>query len=456
MITTASARWLQRAFEIEGDEAGAVVPGFIMFLLLFAGYFMLRPVRETMGIAGGVDNLQWLFTGTFLATLAAMPLFGWVAARVRRRRILYWVFGFFTANLLLFALGFLLRPDDVWLARTFYIWLSVFNLIAISIAWSVLVDLFSSTQARCLFALMAAGASAGGLLGPLLGVGLVGVIGHSGLLMLSAALQVGSAFAARRVQRWHDAPRDRIAAPDRSASLPVASGESWREAPDRAGKSAEASQRSRPLGGSPFAGAVDVLRSPFLLGIALFVVLLASVTTFLYIEQARLVEATFSDKAAQTRVFGTIDAVVLALAILSQLFITGRLARRLGKGVLLVAVPLLAAAGFLWLALAPAFAVFAVVMVVRRAGEYALVRPGREMLWTSVADSAKYKAKNFVDTVIYRGADAVSSWLKAATDMLAAQPALVMLLDAGIAIAWAVNGRALSRAHAMRIATGFS
>jgi AAA family ATP:ADP antiporter len=190
-----------------------------------------------------------------------------------------------------------------------------------------------------------------------------------------------------------------------------------------------------------------VLRSPFMLGIALFVVLLASVTTFLYFEQARLVEAAFPDKTRQTQVFGTIDAVVQALAILTQLFLTGRIAQRLGIGVLLVAVPLAAAAGFLWLALAPTFAVFVVVMVIRRAGEYAFVRPGREMLWTAVSDSAKYKAKNFVDTVVYRGADAVSSWVKAGVDMLASQPAIAMLIGAGIALVWAANGRALARAH---------
>ena len=422
-------RWLTRSFNVEDDEVAPVVAGFSMFFLLFAGYFMLRPVRETMGITGGVDNLQWLFTGTFVATLAAMPLFGWIAARVRRRRILHWVFGFFTTNLVIFALGFLAWPDNVWLARAFYIWLSVFNLIALSVAWSVLVDVFATGQAKRLFALMAAGLSAGGLVGPLLGVVLVGPIGHSGLLFLSALLLVASAFAARVVQRWRDArPIPDFAVAGRT-DLP------------------SLSSREKPLGGSPFAGATDVLRSPYLLGIALFVLLLASVSTFLYFEQARLVEETFPLKTDQTRVFGTIDAIVQALAILSQLFITGRLAQRMGVGVLLVAVPLVTAAGFLWLALAPTFAVLAIVMVVRRAGEYAFVRPGREMLYTVVAPEAKYKAKNFNDTVVYRGADAVSGWVKTGVDMLAQQPAIAALLGALIALAWAATGAGLARAQ---------
>ena len=411
-------RWLQRAFSVEEDEAGAVIAGFVMFFLLFAGYFMLRPVRETMGIAGGVRNLQWLFTGTFVATLAAMPLFGWIAGRVRRRNILYWVYAFFVANLLAFAACFALKPDDPWIARAFYIWLSVFNLIAISVAWSVLVDVFTTAQSKRLFALMAGGASLGGLVGPMLGVFLVGPLGYSGLLLLSAMLLAAAAVAAWRVRRWRDArplPAD--------ASMPD----------------------QRPLGGSPFAGAIEVLKSPYLLGIGIFVLLLASVTTFLYFEQAALVEARFPDPKDQTRVFGTIDTVVQTLAILSQLFITGRVARRLGVGVLLVTVPLVVAAGFLWLAFAPVFAVLAVVMVVRRAGEYAFVRPGREMLYTVVAPEAKYKAKNFNDTVVYRGADAVSGWVKAGIDMFAQQPAVAMVIGSGIALVWAANGAWLAR-----------
>ncbi len=413
-------RLLTRSFDVEREEAGAVVAGFTLFFLLFAGYFMLRPVRETMGIAGGVDNLQWLFTGTFVATLAAMPLFGWVAGKVQRRRILYWVFGFFASNLLGFALGMFAQPDNIWLARAFYIWLSVFNLIAISVAWSVLVDVFAVAQAKRLFGLMAAGASLGGLTGPLLGVFLVGPIGHAGLLLLSAILLIAAAFAAHRVQRWGDAhPLD---------------------------DDAEA-QRQRPLGGSPFAGATEVLRSPYLLGIAVFVLLLASVSTFLYFEQARLVEATFPDPTQQTRVFGIIDIVVQSLAILSQLFLTGRIARTFGIGVLLVAVPLVIATGFLWLAFAPTFAVFVVVMVARRAGEYAFVRPGREMLYTVVPPEAKYKAKNFNDTVVYRGADAVSGWVKAGIDMVAQQPAIAMVIGAAIALVWGLTGGALARAQ---------
>jgi len=404
--------------KVEADEVEPLALGLALFFLLFAGYFMLRPVRETMGIAGGVQNLQWMFTGTFVATLAAMPLFGWLSARAARRRVFTFTLGFFATNLVLFALAFRLRPEGPWLARAFYIWLSVFNLLAVSVAWSVMADLFRISEAKRLFAPIAVGASVGGLVGPALGVAFVGSIGHAGLLLLSAALLLGTIISGRRLQSWRD----------RHPMGPH-----------------EARTRGKPLGGSPLAGASQVLRSPFLLGGAVFVLLLAATTTFLYFEQARLVEAVFPNRVDQTRIFGIIDMVVQGLAIVIQLFFTGRIAQRLGIGVLLVAVPLLVAAGFAWLALAPTFAVLAVVMIARRVGEYALVRPGREMLFTIVPVEEKYKAKNFIDTVVYRGADALSGWLKATIELLAHQPAVAALVGAAIAVAWAGTGAWLAR-----------
>ncbi|WP_227370250.1 NTP/NDP exchange transporter [Halomonas sp. M20] len=418
--------FLTRLLNLRPREAPPVLAGLALFFLLFTGYFMLRPVRETMGVAGGVDNLQWLFTGTFVSTLLVLPLFGWLASRVARRRILPYAYGFFIANLLLFAALFLGQPENPWLARTFYIWLSVFNLVAISLAWSVLADVFSTAQAKRLFGMMAGGASLGGLVGPSAGILLVAPLQHSGLLALAALLLAGSIGAAIWLYRWRD--RNPLAQHERPAE----------------------EERHVSLGGNPFDGAVEVARTPFLMGIALFVVLLASVSTFLYFEQAELVAERFPDPVQQTQVFGLIDMVVQALAIFTQVFLTGRIAQRLGIGVLLVAVPLVIAVGFVWLALAPTFAIFVVIMVARRFGEYALVRPGREMLYTVVSPQQKFKAKNFIDTVVYRGGDAISGWLKRALDLLAELPGLAMFIGAGIALTWAGTGFALGRAQQRR------
>ncbi|MDZ5605442.1 MFS transporter [Pseudomonas sp. RP23018S] len=412
---------LHRWLNITPGEGPAVIAGLTLFYLLFCGYFMLRPVRETMGVAGGVDNLQWLFTGTFLATLVCLPLFGWLASKVRRQRILPWTYGVFASHLLLFAWLLARDPDGLWQARAFYIWLSVFNLLAISLAWSVLADLFSSEQGKRLFGLLAAGASLGGLSGPILGTLLVAPLGHAGLVVLAALFLLGSMAAARYLQSW----RAHQPLPADSAPPP-----------------------SKPLGGNPWAGATAVLRSRYLLGIALFVVLLASVSTFLYFEQARIVSETFGDRTRQTQVFGMIDIAVQSLAILTQVFFTGRLAKRLGVGVLLMGVPLLMAVGFVALALVPTFTLFVLVMVVRRAGEYALVRPGREMLFTVLPAEDKYKAKNFIDTVVYRGGDALSGWLKRALDLLGDHPQAAMLIGALLAVGWGVSGRWLGRRQA--------
>jgi AAA family ATP:ADP antiporter len=412
-----SAR-LSSLFNIERGEIPAVTAGFGMFYLLFTGYFMLRPVRETMGIAGGVDNLQWLFTATFVATLVALPLFGWIASKVRRRRILAWTYAFFTLNLVAFATGFLIDPDNIWMARTFYVWLSMFNLLAISLAWSVLADILAASQAKRLFAMIAAGASLGGLTGPILGATLVAPIGHAGLLVLAAIFLAGSTLAAGWLHRWRD--RNPLAGH-------------------------EITPRGEPLGGHPFAGATAVLNSGYLAAIALFVILLAVVSTFLYFEQAKLVAETFPDKVRQTQVFGLIDTVVQTLTILIQVFLTGRIAERLGIGVLLVSVPLAMTAGFLWLAIAPVFAVLALAMVARRVGEYALVRPGREMLFAVAAPDEKYKAKNFIDTVVYRGGDAIGGWVKRGLDVFAESPAFAMVIGAGIALGWAATGGYLGR-----------
>ncbi|SPR99926.1 NTP/NDP exchange transporter [Cupriavidus taiwanensis] len=419
---------LWRGFGVRSNEAGAVVAGFLFFFCLFASYFMLRPVRETMGIAGGVKNLQWLFTATFVVMLAAIPLYGAVCARLPRRRFVPWVYAFFIANLLAFAMATRALPDNVWLARVFYVWLSVFNLFVVSVAWSLMADVFRPEQARRLFALLAAGASAGGLAGPVLGGWLVPHIGLTGLMLLSAALLAATLPGVGWLFGW----RRRAGAGVGPPGQPVASA---------------TQDPANPIGGGLLAGLSLLLRSRYLLGIALFVILLATASTFLYFEQARLVAEVFPERTRQTQVFSALDAVVQALTILVQLFFTGRMARRYGVTVLLTAVPLAVAAGFVVLALLPTFGVLAGVMILRRVGEYALLRPGREMLFTVVDAETKYKAKNVIDTAVYRAGDAVSAWVKTGIDALSGHPATVALAGAMLALAWAGLGWWLGRRH---------
>lgn len=398
------------------NELGPALLGFLLFLCLFAGYFMLRPIRESMGIAAGVENLQWLFTLTFIVTLVAVPLFAWLSSRVARLRLIDWVYGFFAINLLTFVGLFQFMPDSTWLARVFYVWISVYNLFVVSVAWSLMADVFDSEQAKRLFAFIAAGASVGGLLGPALSAMLIGSVGASGLMLLAALLLGVTLVLKQALMRWREE-----GGAGRPGAAPTQS--PW-----------------RPLAGNPFSGMTAVLGSPYLLGIAGFVVLLATVTTFLYFEQARLVAERFPDRESQVRVFGTLDFIVQAGALVSQLFITGRIAPKVGVRGLLAIVPLLMCVGFVALALSPGFALLAVLMIVRRIGEYAFIRPGREMLFAPLDAESKYKAKNFIDTVVYRGGDAVSGWAKSLLDMLAQGAGLAALIGAGCALLWAYLG----------------
>ena len=411
----------RRALGAQAGELAAVCAGFALFFCLFAGYFMLRPVRETLGITAGVEHLQWLFTATFLIMLAAVPVFGALSARVQRARLLPWVYGFFIVNLLAFAFGFANNAANVWLARVFYVWISVFNLFAVSLAWSLMADTLRAEQAKRLFPPIAAGASVGGLLGPLAGAALVGEIGLAGLALVAAALLGASLVAVHTLLRW----RSRLGAGHELAH----------DSPTRA------------MGGGVFAGLLLIVRSPFLLGISVFVVLLSTTATFLYFEQARVVAASFPDPIRQTQVFGLLDATVQALTLVTQVFITGRLAARYGVGILLTGVPVVITLGLLALAVAPGFGVLAMVMVLRRVGEYALVRPGREMLFTRLDIETKYKAKTVIDTAVYRGSDAVSGWLKVGIDALGAGAWLVALTGAAVATLWAVLGWRLGRVH---------
>ncbi|WP_271408351.1 NTP/NDP exchange transporter [Pseudomonas sp. Q1-7] len=413
---------LHRAIHARAGELAPALAAFTLLLCLFGGYFMLRPVRETMGIAGGVENLQWLFSATFVAMLLAVPAYGWLNARVPRRVFLDCVYLFFATHLLGFAWLLWRTPDPLWTARAFYVWLSVYNLFVVSLAWSLLADVFDRRQSRRLFPAIAAGASLGGLLGPLAGGLLVGILGTAGLLVLAALLLLPTLPLRRYLMAWRSKG---------GAGRP----------------GAETEPPERPVPGNPFAGISLVLGSPYLLGICAFVLLLTCTSTFLYFEQARLVAALFPDSQQQVRVFSLIDVLVQALSLACQLFVAGRVAQRFGVGALLAVVPLLVALGFLALALLPQFAVLATVMVLRRVGEYAFVRPGREMLFVPLGAQQKYRAKNFIDTVVYRGGDALSAWLKALLDGIGLGAALVALVGAGVALAWSALGWRLGRRH---------
>ena len=416
---------LRRLVDARAAEVGALLGSFAYFFCLLCSYYILRPVREEMGITGGVKNLPWLFTGTFVAMLAAVPLYAAVVARWPRRRFIPVVYRFFALNIV--AFWALLRHDAaaVHAARAFYIWTSVFNLFVVSVFWGFMADLWRSEQGKRLFGFVAAGGSAGALVGPLIASLVVGRVGVVNLLLLSAAVLELATLCASRLAR---------AAPARDAQ----------QAPPAAGEARGGEER---VGRGLWSGLRPVFRSPYLLGISGITLLTTLTSTVLYWQQMHVIAAQIPDRAARTALFANMDLLTNGLSLVMQAVITGRVMRRLGLFWALAAVPAVSAVGFLGLSVAPVIGVFVALQVARRAAHYGLERPAREVLFTVVPREEKYTSKGFIDTVVYRGGDAASVW---ACDALggvigAAGLSLGMLPIAG---AWLVLNGFLTRRQA--------
>ncbi|WP_424133972.1 NTP/NDP exchange transporter [Roseomonas chloroacetimidivorans] len=375
---------LRRIIDVRPAEARALAWSWLYVFSLFLAYYVLRPIRDELGVAGGVRNLPWLFTGTLVAMLAVNPLFAYAVRRWPRERFIAIAYRFFMLNLLVFmALLAVATPEQhVWIGRAFFIWVSVFNLFVVSIFWSFVVDVFDGEQGKRLFGFLAAGATLGGIAGSSLTSGFVERIGQTWLLLASILLLEVAVFAVRRLSRISDAFQRPVQGDD----------------PHKA------------VGGGIFAGMTHTFRSPYLLGIGFFILFYSVTSTFLYFQQAEIAAANFPGRAARTAFFAEIDLWVNVLTLVLQVFLTGRLMGWLGVAVTLCALPLFSLFGFAALAMAPTMAVFVVVQVARRVSNFALARPTREVLFTSVPREDRYKAKNFIDTVVYRGGDQVASW----------------------------------------------
>jgi len=416
--TTPSAARFGQLIHAEPGEVKAVLSAFAYFFFLLSSYYILRPLRDETGVAGGVDKLPWLFSGTFVAMLLAVPAFSAIAARLPRHRFIPLVYRFFVANIVIFWALFHFAPAGfrVGAARAFFIWTSVYNLFVVSVFWGFMADIFRHEQGARLFGFIAAGGSAGALAGPLVTTWLVKPLGVANLLLVSALLLEASVQCVGVLHRWSVAHGQR---PDERAAA------------------------QQPLGGDFLSGIRLVFRSRFLLGICLYVVLLTATATLLYFEQARIVLHASGDPRVRTALFARIDLIVNVLTLLLQAFVTGRLVRgggiRFGIGLL----PVITILCFAILGLAPTLFVLMGVQAVRRATHFGIERPAREILYTDVSREERYKSKSFIDTVVYRGGDAATAWMSSWLQ------ALGLGAVAGVAIAlsllWLWNSLSLAR-----------
>jgi ATP:ADP antiporter, AAA family len=392
-------------------EGVAAAWSFILFFCLLCSYYIVRPVRDEMAVQSGVQNLQWLFTATFGVMLVAIPVFGFISGRWPRSRVVPLIYVFFGLTLAIFFLLFASKISSPILAAALFVWISVYNFFVVSVFWSLMADIFSNQQAKRLFGRIAAGGSLGAVMGPLITVFLVRKVGLSSLLFLSSCLLLTAAFCAFQLNR----------------KVAKFSGDTPRSA-------------DIPLGGEMWAGIKLTFSSKYLVGISGFVLLLSLLATVLYFEQVQIVGEFLPGSDDRTRLFAQIDFAVNSLTLFTQLALTQWIISRLGVAGTLLIVTILGAAGFALLALSPALLVVVGLQIMRRVSEFAVVRPVREILFTKVRREEKYKAKNFIDTVVYRGGDAGSGWLIGALHALGASSSMLAAFAVPFAAITAILG----------------
>ena len=388
---TAATTFVRRIVECRPEEWRTAWTSFVCHFLILSSYYIIRPIRDEVGVAGGVGTLPWLFTATLAAMLVANALFPALVGRLPRRRFIPIAYRFFIANLLLF---FVLWKEGgsgwhAWLGRVFYVWTSVFNLFVVSVFWALTSDTFDNEQAKRLYGFISVGGTLGAIVGAALTSSLVRHLGTGNLLLFSAALLECATWCVRQF-------------PARAV--------------DGAGTILKTAER--PIGGTLWSGISHEFRSPYLLGISGYMLLYSVTSTVLYFQQAELAAHHFSTSSTRTAFFAQLDLAVNVLTIIIQCFLTGRLLRWLGVGMTLALPSAISFAGFATLGFLPVLPVFVVFQVLRRAANFAAARPAREVLFTVLSREDKYKAKSFLDTFIYRTGDQIGAWSYPAVGVL--------------------------------------
>ena len=399
---------------------------FLYMFLLLGSYYILRPVRDAMGTVYGVNELEILWTYTFFFSFITAPVYGYFASKLKLSTLLPWTYGFFVINIIVFYFLFQSISDDKLSAGIFYCWVSVFNLFIISVFWSFMSDVFSRQQAKRIFGFVAAGGSFGAAAGPALTAILVEFVNTNTLLLISAAGFVLVIVVVRLLEK--------------EKVVMAATGQVQ-------GQDFQATQLDKKMGGNPFNGFAKILGSPYLAMIAGFILMLTWVSTILYFEQADHISKAFESREARTQAFALVDAAVNIAAIVIQLFGTSRLVQRWGVTSALVLVPAIMLVAFVGIAAAPVMAVLLGVQIVRRVAEYAIARPGREMLFTVVDQESKYKAKNVIDTVVYRFGDLSSAWVTSGLKAAGLTTPGVAAFGVVVCIVWGLIAWALGRKY---------
>ena len=413
---------LTRGTQILPHERRAVLLAFACNFLLLASYYILKPVRDTVATIFGADQLQLLFTGTFVGTLIASPIYAWLAARVRLNRLLPGVFWFWVLNVLLFQFLFKLAPDNLWIGGSYYVWFSTVNLFMISVFWTLMSDIFSAGQATRLFALIAAGGSVGAIAGPVVIRFAVRALGLDGLLLVAAAGFLGVIALVQLLMR----EKSRL---------------------QRAGGGGQPTTLDHDLAGGPFDGFRELLRSPYSRRQAAFILLMTWVNTVAYFLQTDVISKAFSAVASRAVAIADISLVVNILAAIILLFGLGRYVHRFGVTAGLILNPIIMVVAFIALALSPTLLMIQALQVIRQVGQYAIARPSREICFTVVPQADRYKTKNVIDTVVYRFGDLSAAWMETGLRAMGLRVMGSAAAGFSISIIWGVGALLLGRRY---------
>ncbi|MEE8307933.1 MAG: MFS transporter [Gammaproteobacteria bacterium] len=415
---------MRTASKVEPNEAKAVWLSFVFVLVLMTAYYILRPIRDAMASNWTDAELSTLYTATFISSAIAVTIYGAACSKIKIGHLVPGVYGFFALSFLAFY-GIMQSSDDVeWVGKTFYVWISVFSLFHISVFWSFMADIFNKEQAPRLFGFIAAGSSIGAIAGPAISFGLAQRLGPDNLLLLSAVLLIPPIIVVLMLER--------IKHTELHNDIPPAE-----------------IDYQEILGTNPFSGFVLFVRDPYLLGIGLFILLYTGISTFVYFELKNLMIDV--DENIRVQIWAGMDLAVNVLAITTAMFGTGRLATRFGLAKTLTLVPVAIVAGLLIVAAAPLLFVVVGLQIVRRAGNYAITRPGREMLYTVVDRESRFKAKSVIDIVVYRGGDMATAWVfTGLTQGLGLSLGAIAAVGAAIAAVWATVARLLGKAYTSR------
>jgi len=418
---------LQRYFNVRRDELLPILLAAFYFFCILTALMILRPSRDALGMQGGMDTIRWLFMGTLVATLFVNPIFGWLVSRYRRLVFISATNGFFAFNLLVFCALLVLTPQAVGqtTGMVFYVWMSVFNLFITMVFWALMADRFSLEQSKRMFALIAAGGTVGAIFGSSLAWQLAEVIGAAMLLVVAAAFLLLGTLAAWGVAMLQPERRDEA----NQDGTPVVS-------------------EQAVIGGSAIDGFRSVMRSPYLLGISAYVLILAVMATFLYFTRLQLVAALGDDVDMRAGVFAQIDLATQVATLVMQVIVAGHVMKRLGVPLTLALLPVTVALGFIGLAMVTSLLVLVIFESIFRAVQRALTRPARETLFTVVDREDKYKAKAFIDTFVYRGGDAIGAQTEGALGRLGMGVAALAAVAVPLAMVWAALGIWLGREQA--------